>query len=133
MGILDETKNEPASGGGEVIKFTAVGDAVVAKFLARRTGIKTSLQEAASAIDVFVVDSTIRGIEGGAHGTIWGSTHINQLVEDNDLRAGDGFVLRLAEVDRKTRFKKFFFKKLEAAELAEEMADKGLGGEEAKF
>src|SRR5262245_2321364 len=39
--LLDETKNLPPEDGAPLFKFADIGDSFVAKFMGRRTGIKT--------------------------------------------------------------------------------------------
>ena len=46
------------------------------------------------------------------HATIFESSHISQLMERANLTAGQGFVLKFCNVDRRTRFKRFAYKRL---------------------
>jgi len=119
--LLNETKDLPPEDGAPIFKFTDIGDSFVAKFVGRRTGIKTKTGIGeATALDVEILASTLRGDENpptGPH-TVFESTHISQLMAKEGLEPGDAFILRLASVDRKSRFKKFFFKRLSESDIA---------------
>ena len=119
--LLDETKNLPPEDGAPLFKFADIGDSFVAKFMGRRTGIKTKAGVGeATALDVMVLASTLRGDENpptGPH-TVFESTHISQLMTQHNLEPGNAFILRLASIDKRSRFKKFYFKRLKDSDLA---------------
>lgn len=130
MSILDQTANESPEEGGEMVKFERPGDAIVAQFKGRRT-VKTKLQEAASVTRCLIVNSTIPNITPGIKASIFEGTHVKQIMDDNNLQPGDGFVLRFHETVK--RFKKFYFKKLTDEQLAEEAETKGVTLEAVPF
>jgi hypothetical protein len=133
--LLKETRDLPPEDGAPIFKFTDIGDSFVAKFMGRRTGIKTKAANGtATALDVEILASELRGDENpptGPH-TVFESTHISQLMDQQGLVPGDAFILRLASIDRKSRFKKFYFKRLSESDVAtysDDSPDDGLGDE----
>jgi hypothetical protein len=110
--ILKETETLAPEDGAPIFKFASVGDHVVAKFVGRRRDVKTK-QGTAIALDVEILASTVVGDKSvtGPH-SVFESGHITQLLDRANLATGDVFVLRLDSVDRKSRFKKFAFKKV---------------------
>lgn len=127
--ILEETANLLPEDVRPIFNFKTVGDSIVATFEERRTGIKTKKSDNATAVDVGVLESIVIGgdpIIGPA--SFWKSLHITQLLDAAQLESGDVFVLRLASIDRKSNFKKFFFKK-----VTDEVDDGTGGGETGEF
>jgi hypothetical protein len=114
LSLLESTKDLPPEDNSPIFKFTSVGDAIEAKFVNRRKGIKTK-QGDGVALDVDIVDSIVVGDKPvtGRY-SIFESGHLTQIFDRENLSPGDRFVLRLHSVDRKSRFKKFFFKKVES-------------------
>jgi hypothetical protein len=109
--LLEDTRNLPPVDGKPVFSFKNVGDAIVAKYDGMRQEIKTKKSDSAMAIDVDVLESVVTGgdrVTGPC--TIWGSTHLQQIFSQQQLEVGKIFILRLASVDLKSGFKKFFFK-----------------------
>ena len=94
-----------------VFKFDRAGQAICARFIARRSGIQTkSVTALASCLDVEILEATDTDIVGPA--TIFESSHITQLMDKANLTAGQAFVLKFCNVDRRTRFKRFAYKRL---------------------
>src|SRR5262245_59498116 len=119
--LLNETRDLPPEDGAPIFKFTDIGDSFVAKFMGRRTGIKTNagLGEA-TGLDVTILASTLRAEETPPTGRhpVFESTHISQLMALHCLEPGNAFMLRLASIDKRSRFKKFYFKRLKDSDLA---------------
>ncbi len=113
-----------SNSGGPSVHFERVGDAIVAQFIARKTGLKTTIGDDQSVTDVYVVNSNIPGIEKGTNASIWEGTHVKQLMADAGLMEGDGFVLRFVELKKK--FKKFGFMRLNPEDLADEAVEAGV-------
>jgi len=109
--ILEETEDlKPED--GSVFKFSNAGDHIVARYIGRRRDIKTKTGTAI-ALDCEILASTVIGdksVTGAA--TIFESSHVTQLMDRANLSPGDVFVLKLDSVDRKSRFKRFAFKKI---------------------
>jgi hypothetical protein len=114
LSLLESTKDLPPEDNSPIFKFSSVGDAIEANFGGRREGIKTK-QGDGVALDVDIVDSIVVGDKPvtGRY-SIFESGHLTQIFDRENLSPGDRFVLRLHSVDRKSRFKKFFFKKVES-------------------
>lgn len=96
---------------GTVFKFERPGQAICARFMARRSGVQTkSVATLSKCLDVEILEATDIDTVGPA--TIFESSHITQLMDKANLTAGQGFVLKFCNVDRKTRFKRFAYKRL---------------------
>jgi hypothetical protein len=96
---------------GAVFKFERPGQAICARFIARRNGVQTkSVTALAKCLDADILEATDTDMVGPA--TIFESSHITQLMERANLSAGQGFVLKFCNVDRRTRFKRFAYKRL---------------------
>jgi hypothetical protein len=84
-----------------------VGDAIVAQFIDRKTGIRTELNgkviEDGSVSNVYMVNTNIPGINKGANASVWESTHFKELLGDAGLAPGEGFVLRSDDGNYKLR------------------------------
>ena len=106
MSFLDKLQNLQPDDGGNLVKFTNPGDAMVARFVGRET-VKTKMGEA-KRLSVDVVESNIDGVEPGP-AAIFESGHITQLLDRKRLIEGQGFGLKLCEIDKKSRFKRFAF------------------------
>ena len=104
---------------GAVFKFDRPGQAIVARFVARREGVHTkSVTGLATCLDVEILQATDSDIVGPA--TIFESSHISQIMERANLSAGQAFVLKFYNVDRRTRFKRFAFKRVPKLDAAAE-------------
>lgn len=116
--LLQETRNLPPVDGKPIFQFEHIDDAIVAKFNGLRTGITTKKSANATAVDVDILESEIVGGDSvtGPH-TLWASKHLQQLF--SQLEAGKIFILRLASVDQKTGFKKFYFKIVEPVQSSQ--------------
>jgi hypothetical protein len=113
----------------ETFKFKTPGDAIFAKYLGRRLNVQgKNMTESANILDVEILQSTVNDDEegdAGKHG-IFESTGITAIMDGANLKEGDVFYLRFDSVDKKSRFKRFAFKKLsetEAIELEKELDD----------
>jgi hypothetical protein len=121
-------KLEPATL-SETFKFKREGDAIFARFLGRRLNVQTkNMQEPANILDIEILRSVINDGDEGDVGKfgIFESTGITTIMEGANLQVDDVFYLRFDSTDRKTRFKRFAFKKLseaEAVELEKELDD----------
>jgi hypothetical protein len=103
---------------GAVFKFERPGQAIVARFVARRKNIRTkSATGLATCLDVEILQSTGSDIVGPA--TVFESSHITQIMDRANLSAGQAFVLKFHNVDRRTRFKRFAFKRVPELDAAE--------------
>ena len=119
--LLDTTKHLQPEDNFPIFKFSSVGDAVEAKFVGRRKGVKTK-QGDSVVLDVDILDSIVVGDKSvtGRY-SIFESGHLGQIFDRENLQPADRFVLRLHSVNRQSRFKKFFFQKVD--ELSDEPAD----------
>jgi len=84
-----------------------VGDAIVARFIGRRAGIKTKLGTE-TVLDIDIIESS-DGSTAGPH-SIFESGHLTKIFDTNQLNAGDQFYLRLYEIDRTTKYKRFAYR-----------------------
>jgi hypothetical protein len=120
-------KLEPSSNADQ-FKFRNAGDQIFARYLGRRLNVQTkNMTEPANILDVEILQSTVDGEEGpvGKHG-IFESTGITSIMSSANLNPGDAFYLRFDSTDKKSRFKRFAFKKLseeEVIELEKELDD----------
>jgi len=114
--FLEETNEQPQDD-SPIFKFTTSGDAIDAEFVGRRHNVKTKTGEAI-VLDVNILDSVVVGDQPvtGRH-SIFESSHVSQIMDMAGLNPGDRFVLRLHNVNRKSRFKKFYFKQVGEAEV----------------
>jgi hypothetical protein len=113
--LLEETKDIEVEDGRPLIVFNDVGDSVAAKFVGLRSGIKTKKSNDATAIDMDVLEGNVKNDEGvlvRGECTAWASTHLHQIFNQPGLKPGDIFILRLASVNPKSGFKKFYFQKV---------------------
>src|SRR6186713_674652 len=111
LSLIESTKDLEPEDNAPIFKFTTVGDAIDAKYVGRRRGLKTK-QGDAIALDVDILDSVVVGdkpITGRC--SVFESGHITQIFDRENLSPGDRFVLRLHSVNRQSRFKKFFFRR----------------------
>jgi len=96
---------------GAVFKFETPGQAIVARFVARRKGIKTkSVVGSATCLDVEILKATNGGMAGRA--TIFESSHISQIMDSANLTEGQAFLLKFYDEDKKTRFKRFAYRRV---------------------
>lgn len=96
---------------GTVFKFDRPGQAICARFIGRRSGVQTkSVTALGTCLDVEILEATDGDMVGPA--TIFESSHISQLMERAKLTTGQAFVLKFCNVDRRTRFKRFAYKRL---------------------
>ena len=109
MSFLNRAEKLEADGGGSVIKFSRIRDAIVARFIGRDT-VRTKMGEG-KRLRVEIVETNIEGVEPGP-AVIFESGHISQIMEKNKLTLGQGFMLKLCDIDRKSRFKRFGFDRL---------------------
>ena len=107
--LLDQFKHVRPEGGLPVYKFTSVGDAIVARFIGRRKGIKTKLGTA-TALEVDIIECS-DGSTVGPH-SIFESGHLTKIFDTHELSPGDPFYLRLYEIDRTTKYKRYAFKRI---------------------
>lgn len=135
MSILDQTANEKVEAGYPGVSFLRPGDAIVAQFRNRKTGIKTkhskSDDDLACVSEVLIVNSTIPDVKPGELRSLWEGMHVRQYMDEWQLQRGEGFLVRFAET--KGKFKSFFGKKLTETELAEEAETKGVTLEATPF
>jgi hypothetical protein len=99
--------NLEPEGGAPLLKFDAIGIAIIAVLVQMRTGIRTKLDANATVADVDILESSTGAT--GRH-SIFLSTHLVQLVDEYKLSTGDQFYARLHEINPQSRFKKFAFK-----------------------
>ena len=119
--ILRECKDLPPEE-GTVFKFEKPGDAIVARFSGRRRNVSTKKSATpATCLDCEILSAVNSNARGPA--TIFESGHITQLMDRVGLMPGQGFYLRLHEVDGKTRFKKFSYKRLIENDLGNDYKD----------
>jgi hypothetical protein len=104
--LLDRFKNAKPEGGLPVYKFEKIGDAIAARFIKRRQGIKTQLGTG-KVLDVEILECSDSETVG-PH-TIFESGHITRIFDAHNLASGTRFYLRLHEIDRKSKFKRFAF------------------------
>ncbi len=109
---------------GPSVTFLKPGDAIVAQFIERKTGLKTAIGDDQSLTVAYVVNTNIKGVEKGANASIWEGTHVKQLMEGASLKDGDGFVLKFLEL--KGKFKKFGFMQLAHDDLETEAKEAGV-------
>ena len=109
MNFLNRAEKLEADGGGNVIKFSRIGDAIVARFIGRDT-VRTKMGEG-KRLSIEIVETNIEAVEPGP-AVIFESGHISQIMQKNKLTVGQGLILKLCDVDRKSRFKRFGFARL---------------------
>jgi hypothetical protein len=119
--LLELYKEVKPEGGLPVYKFENVGDAVVAKFIGRRQGIKTKTGTG-NALDLDIIERS-DGNNLGPH-TIFESTGITGIFDKHNLKPGDLFFLKFYEQVKTTRFKRFSFKPIDAEQA--EVIDPGI-------
>src|SRR5262245_22264946 len=98
-------KNLKPKDGLPIFRFEKTGDAIAARFLRRRDGIRTKLDNDARAVDVEIIESSDE-LTRGEH-TIFLSTHLKKIFDEYQLSPGDRFVLKLCSVDEDNGFKRF--------------------------
>jgi hypothetical protein len=117
MTYLTRAQNLEPDGGGAVVKFANTGDAVVARYVERET-VKTKMGES-RRLSVDIVESNIDGVEPGP-AAIFESSHVTQIMDRKRLTAGQGFMLKLCDIDKKSRFKRFGFDRVTDIDAASE-------------
>jgi hypothetical protein len=105
--FLELFKDAKPKGGLAILRFEEPGTAIAAEFLCRRNGIRTQIDDSASVVDVNILECS-DGLTTGEH-TIFLSTHLIQIFDAQQLSRGDRFYLKLYDIEKKTRFKRFVF------------------------
>ena len=109
MSYLSRAEKLQADGSGNLVKFSRAGQTIVARYLGRDT-VKTKMGEG-KRLSVEIVETNIEGVEIGPS-VIFESMHITQIMGKNKLVVGQGFILKLCDIDKKSRFKRFGYKRL---------------------
>jgi len=115
--LLDRFKDTKPEGGLPQFRFATPGDAIVAKFLHRRTS--TNDYGVGKCLDVEIIECSDNETIG-PH-TIYESTGITNIFDHNGIKAGDWFYLRFHEINRKSGYKRFAFALVDVQEKSADL------------